>query len=177
MSEWKNHEKNERKQLYMVLLNKASSYLDNVILVFEEMAKLFLFLQASASLSQYFGLMRMANSLEKTLMREKIKSSRRRWDRRCWRRQKEDWRQEEKMLTEDKMVGWHHWFNRHELGQTLGDGEGQGSLVCCSPCGCEESNTTWQLNNNNTNLSRYLRSAFTLIAPCLLPPCSTIYDG
>ena len=127
---------------------------------------------------QYFGhLMQTADSLEKTLMREKIKSRRRRWDRRCWRRQKEDWRQEEKMLTEDKMVGWHHWFNRHELGQTLGDGEGQGSLVCCSPCGCEESNTTWQLNNNNTNLSRYLRSAFTLIAPCLLPPCSTIYDG
>ena len=62
----------------MVLLNKASSYLDNLILVFEEMAKLFLFLQASASLSQYIGLMRMANSLEKTLKPEKIKGRRRR---------------------------------------------------------------------------------------------------
>ena len=35
-------------------------------------------------------------------------------------------------MTEDEMVGWHHQFNGHELGQTPGDGEGQGSLVCCS---------------------------------------------
>ena len=35
-------------------------------------------------------------------------------------------------VTEDKMVGWHHRFNGHKLGQTPGDGEGQGSLVCCS---------------------------------------------
>ena len=39
----------------------------------------------------------------------------------------------EKRATEDKMVGWHHWFKGHELGQTPGDGEGQGSLACCSP--------------------------------------------
>ena len=44
-----------------------------------------------------------------------------------------DWRQEEKGATEDEMVGWHHWFNGHELEQTLGDIEGQGSLACCSP--------------------------------------------
>ena len=43
------------------------------------------------------------------------------------------WRQKEKRVTEDEMVGWHHWFNRHELGQPLGDGDGQGSLACCSP--------------------------------------------
>ena len=36
-------------------------------------------------------------------------------------------------MTEEKMVGWQHQFNGHELGQTLGDGEGQGNLVCCSP--------------------------------------------
>ena len=42
-----------------------------------------------------------------------------------------DWRQEEKGMTEDKMVGLHHQFNRHEFEQTLGDGEGQGSLACC----------------------------------------------
>ena len=47
-----------------------------------------------------------------------------------------DWRQEEKGMTEDEMVGWHHQFNGHEFEQTLGDGEGQGSLVCCSPWGC-----------------------------------------
>ena len=39
-----------------------------------------------------------------------------------------DWRQEEKGMTEDKMVGWHHWLNGHEFGQALGDGEGQGNL-------------------------------------------------
>ena len=51
-------------------------------------------------------------------------------------------------MTEDEMVKLHHPFNGHELGQTPGDGEEQGSLVCCSPCGREESDTTWQLNNN-----------------------------
>ena len=43
-----------------------------------------------------------------------------------------DWRQEEKETTEDEMVGWHHWLNGHEFGQTPGVGDGQGSLVCCS---------------------------------------------
>ena len=43
-----------------------------------------------------------------------------------------DWRQEEKMVTEDEMVGWYHWLNGHEFEQTQGDSEGQGSLVCCS---------------------------------------------
>ena len=43
-------------------------------------------------------------------------------------------RRQEKRATEDEMVGWHHWFSEHELGQTLGDGEGQGNLGCCSPC-------------------------------------------
>ena len=53
-----------------------------------------------------------------------------------------EWRQGQKGMTEDEMVGWHHWLNGHEFEQTLGDGEGQGSLACCSPCGCKESNTT-----------------------------------
>ena len=48
-----------------------------------------------------------------------------------------------------RFVGWHHRFNGHELGQTLGDGEGQGSLECCSPWGHKESDITWRLNNNN----------------------------
>ena len=47
-----------------------------------------------------------------------------------------DWRQEEKRMTEDEIIGWHHQFKGHELGQTLGDGEGQGSLECCIPWGC-----------------------------------------
>ena len=44
-----------------------------------------------------------------------------------------DWGQEEKGVTEDEMVGWHHWLNGHEFGQTLGDSEGQESLTCYSP--------------------------------------------
>ena len=47
---------------------------------------------------------------------------------------------EEKGTTEDKMIGWHHWINgQHEFEQTLGDSEGQGSLVCYSPRGCKEA--------------------------------------
>ena len=53
-----------------------------------------------------------------------------------------DWGKEEKWVTEDEMVGWHHWLNGHEFGQTPGDSEGQGSLACCSPWGCKESDTT-----------------------------------
>ena len=47
------------------------------------------------------------------------------------------------------MVGWHHQLNGHESQETPGDSEGQGSLVCCSPWGRKESDTTQQLNNNN----------------------------
>ena len=63
-----------------------------------------------------------------------------------------DWRQEEKGTTEDKIVGWHHWLNGHEFEQTLGDGDGQGSLVCCSPWGHKESDMTEWLSNNNLSL-------------------------
>ena len=66
-----------------------------------------------------------------------------------------EWRQE-KGTTEEEMVGWHHWLNGHEFEQAPGDGEGQGSLVCCSPWGHKESDTTELLNNNwpNSNASR-----------------------
>ena len=43
-----------------------------------------------------------------------------------------DWRQEEKGMTGDEMVGWHHWVNGHEFEKVPGVGDGQGSLVCCS---------------------------------------------
>ena len=59
-----------------------------------------------------------------------------------------DWRPEKKGVTEDKMVGWHHWLNAHESEQALGGGEGQGSLVCCSPWCCKDSDPTEWLNNN-----------------------------
>ena len=44
------------------------------------------------------------------------------------------------------MVGWHHRFNGHEFEQALGVGDGQGSLVICSPCGCKELDMTERLN-------------------------------
>ena len=50
------------------------------------------------------------------------------------------------------MVRWHHWLKGHEFEQALGDGEGQGSLACCSPQGHKESHMTEQLNNSNTVL-------------------------
>ena len=74
---------------------------------------------------QYFGhLMQTAVSLEKSLMLGKTE------------------KQKEKRASEDEMAGWHHRCNGHELGKTLGDGEGQGGLACCSPWGCKESDTT-----------------------------------
>ena len=60
-----------------------------------------------------------------------------------------DWRQEGKGMTEDEMVGWHHRLEGHESEQAPGDGEGQGSLACCSPWNRKESDTTEQLNNKN----------------------------
>ena len=49
---------------------------------------------------------------------------------------RKDWGQK-KGATEDEMVCWHLWLNGHEFGQTLGDSEGQGSLVCYSPRGSQ----------------------------------------
>ena len=63
-----------------------------------------------------------------------------------------DWVQKEKRTSEDKMAGWHHWWNGHELGQTLGDGEGQEGLACYSPWGCKELDMTGLLNKNNNKL-------------------------
>ena len=58
----------------------------------------------------------------------------------------EDWRWEEKGMTEDDMVGWHHWLNGHEFEWAPGVGDGQESLVCCSPWGHKELDTTQWLN-------------------------------
>ena len=57
-----------------------------------------------------------------------------------------DWGQEEKGTTEDEMAGWHHRLYGHGFGWTLGVGDGQGGLVCCSSWGRKESDTTEQLN-------------------------------
>ena len=77
---------------------------------------------------QYFGhLMRRADSLEKTPMLGKIEGRRRRGQ-------------------EDEMAGWHHRLNGHEFEWTLGVGDGQGGLACCSPGGRKESDTAERLN-------------------------------
>ena len=60
-----------------------------------------------------------------------------------------DWRQEEKRMTEDELVGWHHQLNGHEFEQALGVGDG--GLACCSPCGPKESDTTEWLNWTERN--------------------------
>ena len=60
-------------------------------------------------------------------------------------------RREEKGTTEYEMVEWHHRLNGHECEQASGDGEGQGSLVCCSPWGHKESDMTECLNNNKSS--------------------------
>ena len=51
-------------------------------------------------------------------------------------------------MAEDKMFGWHHWLNGHELAHTPGHGEIQRSLACCSSCDCKELDMTEQLNEN-----------------------------
>ena len=71
---------------------------------------------------QYFGLlMQKADSLEKTLMLEKIEG------------------RKQKGMTENEMVGWHQRLNGYEFEQVLGDGKGQGSLACCSTWGRKET--------------------------------------
>ena len=60
-----------------------------------------------------------------------------------------DWKQEEKGMTEDGMVEWHHRLDGHEFEQNLGVSEEQGSLVCCSPWGLKESDVTEQLNDHH----------------------------
>ena len=57
-----------------------------------------------------------------------------------------DWGQEVKGMTEDEMVGWHHWLDGRGFGWTLGIGDGQGGLACCNSWGHKESDTTEWLN-------------------------------
>ena len=75
-----------------------------------------------------------------------------------------DWRQEEKGLTEDEIVGWHHRLNGHEFEQALGVGDGLGSLVCCSPKGHKESDKTEGLDwtKLNWNAALQVSLSFTI---------------
>ena len=58
-------------------------------------------------------------------------------------------------MTEDEMAGWHHQLVGHGFEWTLGVGDGQGGLACCDSGGRKESDTTEQLNNNNTSPGRH----------------------
>ena len=86
---------------------------------------------------QYFGhLMWRADSFEKTLMLGKIEGEKRRgWQRMRWQR----------------MVGWHHWLKGHEFEPTLGVGDGQGGLACCSSMGSQRVRHNWAIELNWTN--------------------------
>ena len=64
--------------------------------------------------------------------------------------------------TEEEMVGWHHWLNGHEFEQALGDGEGQGSLACCSPWCCKELNIAEWLNNKTLCFVKPSQDFFSL---------------
>ena len=73
-------------------------------------------------------------------------------------------------MTEDEMVGWHHRLNGREFEQTPGVGDGQGSLVYCSPWGGRGLDTTERLNNNNLKLLQnngYISLCYALYPCCL----------
>ena len=74
-----------------------------------------------------------------------------------------DWRREEKGITEDKIAGWHHRLNGYEFEWTLRAGDGQGGLVCCSPWGHKELDTTEQLNWTEFFKMYYQQRFFTLL--------------
>ena len=66
-----------------------------------------------------------------------------------------DWRLEEKQMTEDEMIWWHHQLNGQEFEQAPGVGDGQGSLACCRPWSHKESDTTEWLNWTHIQIALY----------------------
>ena len=76
-----------------------------------------------------------------------------------------DLRQEEKGMTEDEMVGWHHQLDGHEFEQGLGVGEGQGNLVCCGPWGHKELDTTEWLNWTDIYIYTFLHLILVFPSP------------
>ena len=94
-----------------------------------------------------------------------------------------DWRQKEKGKTEDEMVGWHHQLDGHEFEQTLGAGDGQGGVACCSPCGCKALDTTELLNWTEPHLQNMVTSSAFIFfwslsehSKCIIdPPCTGLH--
>ena len=86
-----------------------------------------------------------------------------------------DWRQEEKGMTEDEMVGWHHQCNGHEFEWTPGVGDGQGGLLCCAPWGRKELDTTERLYW--TELKARLCLVLRATTKLCLPKCCFAVPG
>ena len=84
-----------------------------------------------------------------------------------------DWGQEEKGLTEDERVGWHHQFDGHESEQALWVGDGQGGLACYSAWGHKESDTTDWLNWTELSILalRFSYNDFIILKYVLHPIC------
>ena len=106
-------------------------------------------------------------SLERLMVRLKLRyfghlmwradSWKRPW---CWERLKQ-----EKGMTEDEMVGWHHWLKVHDFEQALGDGERQGKLACCSPWARKEPDVTERLNQEyESEVNMLVTQSFRLFA-------------
>ena len=99
---------------------------------------------------------------------------------------RKDWRWEEKGTTEDEMVGWPPRLNGHEFEQASGVGDGQGSLACCRPWDCKESDMTEQQPNWRSEFSQVhvyifsifqgpVRSIFLQLASLSSPHCTSLY--
>ena len=83
---------------------------------------------------------------------------------------REDWRREEKGMTEDEMVGWHHQLDGHKFEQALGVGDGQGGLASCSPWGCRvghkwATELNWLIPKNNSNKESSVSYQFVRLLP------------
>ena len=78
-----------------------------------------------------------------------------------------DWGLEKKGMTEDKMVGWHHWLDRHEFDLAPGVGDGQGGLACCSLWCHKESDMTEQLKWTELMVSYAVQNLLNLIRTLL----------
>ena len=109
----------------------------------------------------YFGhLMQRTGSLEETLILGKIEGKKKR-------------------VTDDEMVGWHYQLNGQQFEQAPVDGEGQGSLGCCSPWGRKELDMTEQLNNNKNACPSIERKKVkvTQLCPTLCDPWTAVHGN
>ena len=89
-----------------------------------------------------------------------------------------DWRRKEKGTTEDEMVGWHHRLNGHEFEQAPGVGDGQGSLVCCSPWVTKSQTrlSEWTTIRTHTHMCIYFNFLSAAATAKSLQSCPTLCD-